>query len=75
MVLWGKNVFKNFFKKGLAYCGNMMYTRHCCGMIAMKYKVVIPYIGMSFYMERMSSQDTGDKSLYKTKCLHQVETT
>ena len=51
-----------------------MYTINCCGMIAMKREVAARNSGFS--VERMSSQETDDKSLYKRNgLLKKIETT
>ena len=51
-----------------------MYTNNCCGMIAMKREVAARNSGFS--VERMSSQETDDKSLYKRNgLLKDIETT
>ena len=67
---------KTFEKKGLAQAPFFCYIIKCCGMIAMKREVAAHSCRCS--VERMSSQETGDKSLYKaTKSTDytEVETT
>jgi len=42
-----------------------MYNTNVVTLIALKCEVAMEFIG--FYMERMSSYKTGDKSLYKSR--------
>ena len=46
----------------------VMYNNTCCGMIAVKFEVTVQEIDNS--AERMSSQETDDKSLYRTDMVY-----
>ena len=46
----------------------VMYNNICCGMIAVKFEVTVQEIDNS--AERMSSQETDDKSLYRTDMVY-----
>ena len=46
----------------------VMYNNTCCGMIAVKFEVTVQEIDNS--VERMSSQETDDKSLYRTDMVY-----